>query len=440
MRLGFLAVLVSLSAILSSCGADDDTGTADGPEGTGGTVDGAGGATGIGGTGGGAGEATGTGGGSGGNPASSVTSEQLFDPSRVAAIELEIAASDWDVVVHEAGIEAVDPTYVRATFTYDGLLLGEIMVRAKGHLEIASDGTYQPSLKLDFDRVVDEQEFADQVKLNLHNAANDPSQLREYLSYGAWRDHGVPAPRTGWADLSVNGEALGLYTVVQQVGGKFVEDHFPDHPEGDLYQPELPAGTLQYRGPAIEDYPEVDHERVDGTDHAAFLHFVDVLNHGTDAELSSVLDVNGALTYLAGSVALGNLSYYVGGGDNYYLYESSAGVFTLIPWDMDQSQEDATEPCGLGTNPSTPEYDFVLSGRLLGDPIQLETYFGIMREILQGAGSVVALTQRIDAAEGTLADRLDPVEVNRIRSYIETRVPGLLTALEFTNTCPLATM
>ena len=238
----------------------------------------------------------------------------------------------------------------------------------------------------------------------------------------------------------MNGQSLGLYTVVQQVGGRFVEDHFPDHPEGDLYKPELPAGTLQYRGPAIEDYPAVDHERVDGTDHAAFLHFVDVLNHGTLDELPGVLDVVGALTYLAGNVALGNLSYYVGGGDNYYLYESSAGMFTLIPWDMDQSQEDDTEPCGLGTNPSTPEYDFVLSGRLLGDPTYLETYFDSMREILVGAGSIESLSQEIDEAESTLGDRLLPVEVNRIRGYIDTRVPALLTALEFATTCPLDTM
>jgi hypothetical protein len=267
-------------------------------------------------------------------------------------------------------------------------------------------------------------------KLNLNTNFDGPTapMLRDFLSYEAWRQYGVAASRTAFTGLTVNGEDLGIYVMVEQVDGDFIQRHFSG-PYGDLYKPEQLSGSLEYSGSDISGYPDIGHKWPDETDHASLLNALEVLHSGTREDIEGVFDVEGVLTYLAGNVALGSWDYYPNTGHNYYLYEIAPGRFTMLPWDMNGSQEYA----GLSLCNPTQGY---LSGKLLEDPANLAFYRNILADFLDDTGSIEWLTARLDAAQSLLGPDLSPGDVDDIRDAIIERVNSLQEELATTGECP----
>ena len=82
-------------------------------------------------------------------------------------------------------------------------------------------------------------------------------------------------------------------------------------------------------------------------DHSAVGNMIDAIHKGLPA-LEAVLQTDGVMFYHAANVALGNHDYYGSYGHNYYLYESTPGVFTMIGWDMNEALGEF-RPCGAET-------------------------------------------------------------------------------------------
>lgn len=360
--------------------------------------------------------------------------DDVFAEGVVHTVSLTLAAGAWDAIIAEAAAyENTNPDrpYYPAQLTFDGAALsGDIGVRLKGHISIDLAEGHSFPLKLDFNRYVKGQKLDGLKKLNLNTDFDGPILpiMRDHLSYGAWRDFGVAASRTAFAAVTVNGEDLGIYVMVEQVDGGFLGRHF-DEPRGDLYKPEQISGPLHYHGPHIADYPDIGHKWPDETDHAALLHALQVLDSGTVEEIEEVFDVEGVLTYLAGDVALGAGDYYPTTGHNYYLYEETPGRFTLLPWDMNGSQEPMFPPL-------CSPWEGHLSGRLLEDPVHAATYFDRVAEFLDGVGSAAALGARLDAAAALLGDAVSSQEIEDLRHEIDMRIDRLETGLAASATCP----
>ena len=129
---------------------------------------------------------------------------------------------------------------------------------------------------------------------------------------------------------------------------------------------------------------------------------IDELNHG---DIESVLDVDGALRFVAVSALLVNLDSYLGTGHNYYLYEED-GVFTYIPWDMNMSFGGFTCTCSPQDlkalyvyEPTCAELaDRPLVDRLLQDDARRATYGAYLTELIGGLASVEAMTERVEQA------------------------------------------
>jgi len=274
-------------------------------------------------------------------PTDSPDFDAVFVTDRVVDVELTLTESAYAALFEQPDTEI----YEVASLVFDGDEVGEIGVRLKGNSSFSSverSGGSRYSLKLDFDRVTPDLTLHGIKKLNLSNGFKDPTLLRERIAYSMFQSMGVPAGRTAHANVWINGELLGLYTMVQQVDKTFLREYFDDD-EGDLYKPELQSGGLLYRGSQIESYPDLALKTNESTsDHSAFLHFVDLLNNTADGELEAalaqVLDVDAFLRYLAVSTALTNLDSYQGMGHNYYLYfDPSTGLATIIPWDLNEA-------------------------------------------------------------------------------------------------------
>jgi hypothetical protein len=347
---------------------------------------------------------------------------RVFDPSRVAVVKFTMTPGDLARMRRftfppGGGLEY---PYVPANLEFDGQVITNIAVRHKGNSSMG--GGQHPSLKIDFNDFQPGARLDGLKKLNLHNALSETSNLAEFLSYEAWREMGVPASRTGWTEVWVNGQNWGLYTSVEEIDQAFIDRHFK-YREGDLYKPELPAGSLLWQGTNITNYARLNWQLQADTDHAAFLRLVDVVNNQSAAAFSQVLDLKGVLTYLAGNVALGNWDDYTMFAHNYYLYENEPGRFTFLPWDMNLSQ---------GQNVNLRPFlgnSHPVSDKLLQDPLHVQIYLRILRSFLETAASKSSLNRRLDYAANVLGSRLATNAVSTLRSNISARVDRLRTSL-----------
>lgn len=251
-------------------------------------------------------------------------SEAIFDPTRIADVELTLSDADWAELATNPWAKA---WYV-GTLTWDGEAVHGVEVRAFGAGSMTAG---KPSLKLSFDGA-DGGEFRGVDELKLDNSAQDWGFLNEYVGTTAMRRFGVPAARTGWARVSINGAPVGFYVVLESIDDRFVERWF-GHDDGVLY-----GMNSGYWGQGLNPMtdgltwfePQTSVEG-DGTDLVALSGIVAT---GTDEELAAVLDLDAFARESVGRSVIGSLDAFSADGNNYYLYDDH-GVWHVLPWDFD---------------------------------------------------------------------------------------------------------
>ena len=87
------------------------------------------------------------------------------------------------------------------------------------------DGTASTKkpLSIKMDAFTKGQDLYGYDNINLHNGFNDPTMMREVISYEILREY-MPAPRANWVDVYVNNVYWGLYINIQQVDKGMVSD------------------------------------------------------------------------------------------------------------------------------------------------------------------------------------------------------------------------
>jgi hypothetical protein len=167
-----------------------------------------------------------------------------------------------------ASLAARPKDWVRAEFRYAGTTLGDVGVRWKGNRSRQGlDG--KPSWKIRFDKFVPKQRFLGQRELVLNNLVEDPTAVREALAYRLYRDAGVPAPRTGWAQLVVDGANLGLYLNLEAIDRGPLKRVFGDD-DGTLYEGEFGCDLYP------EDAPRFEQDGGDDVGHADLIALAEV--------------------------------------------------------------------------------------------------------------------------------------------------------------------
>ena len=99
--------------------------------------------------------------------------------------------------------------------------------------------------------------LAGMTSVNLKSMYNDPSQMREALAWRLFRQAGVPSARHTYAKLAFDENYYGLFSVIEQVDKKVLNDHFGDNGHGNLYKAycgDVGCATLEHRtGPDGDD-------------------------------------------------------------------------------------------------------------------------------------------------------------------------------------------
>ena len=256
--------------------------------------------------------------------------EDFYSLRVMPSFEIELAPGAREALA------AAPRDWVKARFRYRGDTWDEVAVRLKGHRSMRTLEE-KPSFKVQFDKYV-KQRFLGLRSITLNGMVEDPTLVREALGYRLYREVGVPAPDTGYAQVSLDGQPLGLYLLVESVDQEFLDRRFGDH-EGDMYEGEYGCDLYP------EDVAGMERE-VGGKDRRELAALVataggpvDQLIGGPAARFDS-----SALSYLAVSALLGDFDGYRH-SHNYRIYrDPEARRWFFIPWGIDRVFYKRLEP------------------------------------------------------------------------------------------------
>jgi spore coat protein H len=239
--------------------------------------------------------------------------------------------------------------YVHADLDFGPHQFKDVGVRYKGNGTFWSsrDGLKR-SLKVDLNQFVNGQKFAGMSQLNLHNSVRDRTGLNEAIAYRLFRDGGVAAPRTTYAKVYVTvpgkheKQYLGLYNLVEDVGGAFVEEHLKAS-KGALFKPVTP-NLFSDMGDDWKSYKQTydPKGKTSEEQQRRVIEFCKFTATASDADFAAKLgeyvDIDNFARYLAITAWLTDVDGILGPGQNYYVYlHPKTQKFMFIPWDQDQS-------------------------------------------------------------------------------------------------------
>ncbi|KPZ54370.1 Inner spore coat protein H [Pseudoalteromonas sp. P1-13-1a] len=332
-------------------------------------------------------------------PSSENTVATAFTPTAVNTLSITISDENWQDILDNP----LDEEYHETAITFNGVTLDSVAIRTKGGSSlssVANSSSDRYSFKVDINEYVSGQTFFGLKKFTLQNSFNDPSYMREVIAYELMDEMGVPTPEHAYVNFYVNGELFGLYLMVEAVDGEFVEKHFANS-NGDLYKPDGTGSDLLWLGDDIQNYTDINLQtNEESTDNGAFINFVESLDKGE----TSTIDIDTLLRYMSVSTSLSNLDSYHGPlAHNYYIYDDD-GVFSILPWDFNESFGTFNMNCN-GVDVRELYIDEPVSGALSERPLianvfaeqnNLDTYHSYLTQLINGSLSSDTFNARVN--------------------------------------------
>ena len=332
-------------------------------------------------------------------PSSENTVATAFTPTAVHTLSITITDENWQDILDNP----LDEEYHETAITFNGVTLDSVAIRTKGGSSlrnVANSSSDRYSFKVDINEYVSGQKFFGLKKFTLQNSFNDPSYMREVIAYELMDEMGVPTPEHAYVNFYVNGELFGLYLMVEAIDGEFIEKHFTNS-NGDLSKPDGTGSDLLWLGDDIQSYTDINLQtNEDTTDNGAFINFVESLDKGE----TSAIEVDTLLRYMSVSTSLSNLDSYHGPlAHNYYIYDDD-GVFSILPWDFNESFGTFNMDCN-GVDVRELYIDEPVSGALSERPLianvfaeqsNLDTYHSYLTQLINGSLSSDTFNARVN--------------------------------------------
>ena len=265
--------------------------------------------------------------------------EGFYNTNMIRDIRISFAQNNWDEILDSLYV-AGDKERIQATLFIDGIQYDSVGVRYKGYSSASVDRVKNPfNIKLNY--LIEGQDHQGIDKIKLSNVIQDPSFLREVLSYEIARKY-MPASESNFANVYVNDTLLGLYSNVEAVNSEFLEKHF-NTAKNVLVKGNPETINLFGENSNLSQTPGMDslaytslYSMQSDYGWTTLYNFIDTLNNH-EAEIDKVLNVDQALWLHALNYTLINFDSYVGYAQNYYLYQDQAGRFNPIIWDLNMS-------------------------------------------------------------------------------------------------------
>ena len=339
--------------------------------------------------------------------------EPFYDTNVLRTLFLQFENADWEKELSDFYNTDVD---VPAVLTVDGRAYRDVGVRFRGMSSYAfvPEGSKR-SLNLSIDFADKDQRVLGYRTLNLLNANSDPTFVRALLYSHIARQY-VPAAQVNYARVVINGESWGIYLNAEQFNSDFVRDRFKDKGGARWKVPGSPIGRggMAYLGENIAAYRGIYDikSRDDERSWRRLIEMFRVLNQTPpdrlEAELAPLLDIDGALKFLAVDVALVNTDGYWTRASDYNIYLDGQGRVHVLPHDMNEGLEEEGGGPGRGGPPGGRGGFQLPPGIQLPPGVQLPATFG-------AAGAELDPLIGLDDASKPLRSKLLAVPTLRAR-------------------------
>ena len=276
----------------------------------------------------------------------------MFDPGVMVQVNLTIPDSSMSQISCDMGAER---PYVPATFTMTYAKTGKptktygpsaITLKVKGQFgsfRCLPEGQ-KAGLKLKFPSGARPDGLK---KFTLNNMVQDDSMVSEVLAYEVFRSLGIAAPRTGYAQVTINGTYRGIFLNVETMDSVALPRWYPTTQH--LYEGSY-GSWWGDTGDAFSGHYEVD-EGSDGVRSDLQGLLDNARNHadGWYARMHPIADLDQMTKMWAAEWFLGHwdgYSQFI--TNNYYLHSDASGRFTMMPWGTDQAFQWAERYNGSG--------------------------------------------------------------------------------------------
>jgi hypothetical protein len=268
----------------------------------------------------------------------------LYDVRTLRTLFLQFESSDWEQELedfHDTDVE------VPATLTVDGASYRNVGVHFRGMSSFMVPDGLKRSLNLAMDFVDEDQRLLGHRTLNLLNGNGDPTLVRALL-YSEIASHYIPTAKTNYVRVVINGEDWGVYVNAEQFNTDFVRDRFGTTRGARWKVPGSPFGQggMRYLGEDAAAYKAIYdiRSRDDAKSWAGLIGMFRILAETPldelEAALAPVLDVDGALKFLALEMALVNSDGYWARASDYNIYQDERGRFHVLPHDFNEALAD----------------------------------------------------------------------------------------------------
>lgn len=222
----------------------------------------------------------------------------------------------------------------------------EVMVRLRG-----SSSRFFPkkSWRIEFPKGV---EFDGRRKHNLIAEFQDRTMMTEKLAYDMMLAMGIPAPRTRFVRISINGQNQGVFLDIERVDQNFAEAHGFADPDPTIYRCGAKDCEMKlWRTDYQQDWQKETNEEVRSKDDIMTL--MQVINRAPEPALPAMLDANLELEhYLRAMVADALISNDIHeDSQSYFVHDDTTGKWTYVPWDLNNNDARWWPTYGLGMKP-----------------------------------------------------------------------------------------
>lgn len=269
--------------------------------------------------------------------------DRLFEDSLLHKVEF------FEVDVSRIGDLSLKGLYQMVEMKIDGTAVSQVGLATKGEKSWLAAPNDKKPFKVKVDEYVQGQRVDGIKRFNLHNNTYDKGIMREKLTCDASRALGIPAPRVAFAEVYINDNYWGIYTLVE------AQDEIYKRTFGNnngCTMESFGGGnnllTLMYYGDQPEDY--MGHYIVDhGNDSTAWSLWIDLLykiqsfparSHYVDS-ISKYLDVQ---SYFGFNAVLDyNLNAESKDRNGIFYYDVESKKWMTICWDQNVAFADFTD-------------------------------------------------------------------------------------------------
>ncbi len=264
--------------------------------------------------------------------------DNLFDDSFLHEIRFELADTNLFITTKN---------YQQLKMTVDGNIVDSVGFKRKGGLSSYSNPNKE-GIKIKTNKYVNGKLYDGIKEFTLHINYQDPTMMREKLTYDICAEMGLFSLRTAFAKVYINNNYWGLYTLVE--GKDEMYKQVFENRDMDAIE-SLDFGNMCYisNNPTDYDYDNnggnPTYQLENGDSATAWLRFstmIDMANNTVNNQyldtVSTYLNLKDFFTYQAINVYLMNMDSYIAfRGNQIYVYDTIANLWQVTPWDFNAS-------------------------------------------------------------------------------------------------------